>query len=85
MYDEEFDFDEFDQLEGILYLIEEDFWEIELIFEKYFKFIMQVECEVISLNEQDWLKLMMFQFFEWFSVKVGVIVVDLEKMDLFVE
>lgn len=85
MHDEEFDFDETDQPEGTLYLIEEDFWEIEPVLEKHFKTIMNAECEAITSSEEDWPKPTMSLFLEWFSVKAGVTVADLEKSDLVAE
>ena len=40
-HDPEFDFDESDDLEGNLYLIEEDFFEYEPLIEAHFKKIMK--------------------------------------------
>lgn len=81
-HDEDFDFDENDDLEGSLYLIEEDFFDIEPLLEKYFKKIMENECEAVTDDETAWPKPTLSLFLEWFHVRIGGSVFDAEKSDL---
>jgi hypothetical protein len=78
LQDEDFDFDEEDDLEGSVYLIEEDFFEVEPMIEKNFKKIMENECEAVTDDEASWPKPTMELFLTWFHVRVGGSVFDAE-------
>jgi len=80
--DEDFTFDEDDDLEGSLYLIEEDFFDVEPLIEKHFKKIMVNECLAIVDSEDLFPKPTMELFFEWFHVRIGGSVFDTQKEDL---
>jgi hypothetical protein len=82
-FDSEFDFDFQENMEPNVYLISEDFLEIEPIIEQNFKKIFKNELSMITENEEDWPKdLSMDRFSEWFEIEVGSTVFDLEKSDL---
>ncbi len=83
--DEEFDFDENDDLEGSLYLIEEDFMEYEPLIEAHFKKIFKNECLAIVDDEENLPKATLELFLEWFNVRVGGSVFDTQKQPLIAE
>lgn len=81
-FEEEIDFSDSDDCEGNIYLIEEDFFEIEPIIEKNFKKIFKNELSAVA-DEEEWPeKLSMELFLEWFELDFGSAVFDLEKADL---
>ncbi len=82
LHDPEFDFDENDDLEGNVYLIEEDFFEYEPVLEANFKKIMHNECLAVVDSEDDMPKPTMELFEEWFYVRIGAAVFDTIKTDL---
>ena len=74
------------QGEPTVYLIEEEFWEDELILEKYRKKIIRRECSEICSDETKWPVIKdNDQFRFYFQVFLGVIVVDLLESDLICE
>jgi len=81
-HDEDFDFNEEDDLEGTVYLVEEDFFDTEPLLEQHFKNIMINECEAVTDDEAVWPKPTLSLFLEWFSVRIGGSVFDAEKKDL---
>lgn len=81
-HDEDFTFNEEDDLEGSVYLIEEDFFEIEPLIEKHFKKIMKNECLAIVDDEEQFPKPTMELFLEWFDIRIGGSVFDTLKEDL---
>jgi hypothetical protein len=81
-HDDDFTFNEDDDLEGTIYLIEEDFFEIEPVIEKHFKKIMKSECMAIVDNEELFPKPTMDLFLEWVEVRIGGSVFDTQKEDL---
>lgn len=81
-HDESFDFDENDDLEGSVYLIEDDFFEVEPLVEHYFKKIMKNECLAVTEDESCWPKPTIELFQEWFSLRIGGLVFDTQKSDL---
>jgi hypothetical protein len=83
--DEEFDFDETDDLEGSLYLIEEEFMEYEPLIEAHFKKIFKNECMAIVDDEEQIPKATLELFLEWFNVRIGGSVFDTQKQPLIVE
>lgn len=80
--DEDFDFDETDDLEGSLYLIEEEFMEYEPLIEQHFKKIFMNECWAIVDDEEAIPKPTLEMFMEWFKVRIGGSVFDTQKTDL---
>jgi hypothetical protein len=69
-------------VEPTLYLIEEDFFEIEPIIERNFKKIFTCELDAVSDNEDGFPEITMDVFMDWFSLEVGSTVIDLQKEDL---
>jgi hypothetical protein len=72
-HDADFDFDESDDLEGNLYLIEEDFFEYEPLIESHL---------AVVDSDEDYPKPTLDLFLEWFSIRVGSSVFDTQKTDL---
>lgn len=83
--DPDFDFDESDDLEGTVYLIEDDFFEYEPVIEANFKQIFQNECEAVAGEEGNIPKATMEMFLEWFNVRIGSTTMDTLKSDLTAE
>lgn len=81
-HDEDFDFNEDDDIEGTVYLIDEDFFEIEPVIEKHFKKIMHNECAAVTDDESHWPKPSMELFLAWFTIRIGGTVFDTQKTDL---
>jgi hypothetical protein len=72
-----------DGIEPNIYLITEDFLEVEPIIEQNFKKIFKNELSMITENEEDWPEdLSIDQFSKWFELEIGSTVFDLEKSDL---
>jgi len=72
-----------DGIEPNVYLITEDFLEIEPVIEQHFKKIFKNELSMITENEGDWPEDLSFdQFSKWFVIEIGSTVFDLEKSDL---
>ncbi len=65
--------------EPSVYLIEEDFFEVEPIIERHYKMIFECELAAVSDNEEGFPEIKMSVFKEWFSLEVGSTVVDLEE------
>lgn len=78
--DEEFQIDL--NAEPSVYLIEEDFFDVEPIIESKFKQIFLCELDAVSDNEEGFPEIKMSVFKEWFSLEVGSMVIDLEKDQL---
>jgi hypothetical protein len=82
-FESEFELNMQDGIEPNIYLISEDFLEIEPIIEQNFMKIFKNELTMITENEHDWPKNLSLELFHlWFSVEVGSTVFDLEKSDL---
>lgn len=74
------------QGEPTVYLIEEEFWEDELVLEKHRKKIIRRECSEICSDETKWPVIKdNDQFRFYFQVFLGVMVVDLLESDLICE
>jgi dolichyl-phosphate-mannose--protein O-mannosyl transferase len=81
--DNEIVYNSSDDTEGTLYLIEEDFFDIEPIIEKHFKKIFINELSSITDEEENWPSERNFEIFsDWFRFDYGSIVMDFEKTDL---
>ncbi len=82
-FENELEFSVDDDLEPNVYLITEDFFEIEPVIEKNYKKILETELRMITDEEEDWPLDMNFELFlNWFILEVGSTVFDLEKSDL---
>jgi hypothetical protein len=68
--------------EPTVYLIEEDFFEVEPIIEANFKKMFSCELEAVSDNEEGYPEIKLEVFLEWFSVEIGSVVIDLKDEDL---
>lgn len=68
--------------EPSVYLIEEDFFEIDSIIESNYKQIFECELAAVSDNDDDFPEIKLSVFKEWFSLEVGSTVVDLEDNQL---
>jgi DNA polymerase III sliding clamp (beta) subunit (PCNA family) len=76
-------FDEEDDTEGTVYLIEEDFFDFEPVLEKNFKKIFRNELSSIVEDEELWPEdRTMDVFLSWFKIDFGSIVIDLDKSNL---
>jgi hypothetical protein len=74
------------QAEPAVYLIEEEFWEDELIIEKYRKKIIRREFSEICSDESKWpIVKDNEQFRFYFNAFLGLVVVDLLESDLYSE
>lgn len=82
--DEECIFNEDDNCEPTLYLINEDFFDDEIIVEQYFKKIFKSELLSVTENESIWPEKIDIATFElWFIISfIGSTVIDLEKSDI---
>lgn len=83
LQDPEIQFSENDEVEPTVFLIEEDFFDIEPILEKNFKKIFKHELTMVNEDETSWPQTInMETFLDWFSVDYGAMTFDLEKTDL---
>lgn len=74
------------EAEPSVYLIEEEFWEDELIIEKYRKKILKREFSEICSDESKWPIIKdNEQFRFYFNAFLGLVVVDLLESDLYSE
>jgi hypothetical protein len=72
-----------DDIEPTIYLIEEDFFEIEPLIERAFKKIFKTELMMVTEIESEWPEdRSMDVFLNWFELEFGTSVLDLEKSDL---
>jgi hypothetical protein len=81
-FDDEFQFDDLDDLEPSIYLIEEDFFDNEQIIKQNFKKIFLNELMAVSDDEATYPEIREEDFYNWFMVTVGTTVFDAEKSDL---
>lgn len=83
MIDTEVQFSEEDDIEPTVYLITEDFFDIEPIIEQHFKKIFKNELFAITEDETIWpTERNMDAFLDWFDINVGSMVFDLEKSNI---
>ena len=81
-FEEDVYFSEEDAVEPSIYLIEEDFFDIEPIIQDQFKKIFKNELNTITENEEDHPKITQSLFDEWFEVSAGTTIFDTQKSDL---
>lgn len=65
--------------EANIYLVEEDFFELEPVIKSNFKKIFYNELDAISENDDNYPEIKMEVFVEWFDVDAGTMVFDCEK------
>jgi hypothetical protein len=72
-----------DNPEPSIYLIEEDFFDIEPIIERHFKAMFEQELELVNEDESTWPQNRTIELFlMWFEIEAGTTVFDAEKSDL---
>lgn len=82
-FEDDMEFNTEDDLEPNIYLIVEEFFDVEPIIEQNFKKIFSNELSMITENESDWpADRSMDIFLEWFDLEIGSTVFDLEKDNL---
>lgn len=82
-FESDMEFSVEDDVEPNVYLITEEFFEIEPIIEQHFKKIFKNELSMITEEEDAWPQdRPMEMFLEWFNLVIGSTVFDLEKTDL---
>ncbi len=68
--------------EPSIYLIEEDFFEVDPIIESKYKSIFLCELAAVSDNEDGFPEIKLGIFKEWFALELGSTVIDLEDNQL---
>lgn len=72
-----------DDAEATIYLIEEEFWDDDVILKKYGKQIAQQEFESLGFEIADWPESFeLDDFLSWFSCELGCTCIDLLKEPL---
>ena len=72
-----------DAPEPSIYLIEEDFFDIEPLIERHFTSIFEQELDLVNEKEDMWPQNRTIELFlNWFDVEAGTTVFDCEKSDL---
>jgi hypothetical protein len=85
-FESDMEFSVEDDIDPNIYLITEDFIDVEPIIEQNFKKIFKNELSMITEEETDWPEIRTMEvFLEWFTIEVGSTVFDLDKSDLRVE
>ena len=81
--DSELQFSIEDDIEPTVYLITEDFFDIEPLIEQHFKKIFKNELTAITEDEELWPSERNIDvFLEWFDINLGSMVFDLEKSNI---
>ena len=81
--DSEIQFSIEDDIEPTVYLITEDFFDIEPLIEQHFKKIFKNELTAITEDEELWpTERNIDVFLEWFDINLGSMVFDLEKSNI---
>jgi hypothetical protein len=78
--DEEFFIDE--ESEANIYLVEEDFFEVDPIIKANFKKIFLNELDGVADDDSTYPEIKLENFLEWFNVEAGTMVFDCEKGSL---
>jgi hypothetical protein len=72
-----------DDIEPTVYLITEDFFDVEPLIEQHFKKIFKNELTAITEEEELWpTERNIDVFLEWFDIQLGSMVFDLEKSNI---
>ena len=81
--DTEMQFSVEDDIEPTVYLITEDFFDVEPLIEQHFKKIFKNELFAITEKEELWpADRNIDVFLEWFDLNIGSMVFDLEKSNI---
>ena len=81
--DSEIQFTIEDEVEPTVYLITEDFFDVEPLIEQHFKKIFKNELTAITEDEELWPSERNIDvFLEWFDIQLGSMVFDLEKSNI---
>ena len=81
--DSEIQFTIEDEVEPTVYLITEDFFDVEPLIEQHFKKIFKNELTAITEDEESWPSERNIDvFLEWFDIQLGSMVFDLEKSNI---
>lgn len=81
--DSEIQFTIEDDIEPTVYLITEDFFDVEPLIEQHFKKIFKNELTAITEEEELWPSERNIDvFLEWFDIQLGSMVFDLEKSNI---
>ena len=81
--DSEIQFSIEDDIEPTVYLITEDFFDIEPLIEQHFKKIFKNELTAFTEDEELWpTERNIDIFLEWFEINLGSMVFDLEKSNI---
>ncbi|MCO5260497.1 MAG: hypothetical protein M9916_10170 [Crocinitomicaceae bacterium] len=81
-FEEDIYFDENDEVEPTIYLIEEDFIETEHVIKSHYKKIFLNELNMVTENVDDHPKISEELFHQWFHVIEGTTVLDALQSDL---
>ena len=82
-FEDDLEFSVEDGVEPNVYLITDDFFEIEPLIEQHFKKIFKNELSMITEGESEWPEERTLEvFLNWFTIDIGSTVFDLEKADL---
>ena len=82
-FEDDLEFSVEDGVEPNVYLITDDFFEIEPLLEQHFKKIFKNELSMITEEESEWPEERTLEvFLNWFTIDIGSTVFDLEKSDL---
>lgn len=85
-FESDMEFSVEDGIEPNVYLITDEFFEIEPIIEQHYKKIFKNELSMITEEEEAWpAERSMEVFLEWFTLEIGSTVFDLEKSDIKVD
>ncbi|MBM3916926.1 MAG: hypothetical protein FJ349_04845 [Sphingomonadales bacterium] len=72
--------------EATIYLIEEDFWDDDVVLKKYSKKIAQQEFDALGFGQALWPETFQIEDFEaWFACELGCTCIDLLKEPLLKE
>lgn len=74
--DPDYLFDEIDEMEPSIYLVDEDAMEVEPLIERNFKRIFLNECEALTDDDDEIPEPTMELFIEWFDIEYGGCVFD---------
>lgn len=81
-FEEEVYFSEADDVEPTIYLVEDDFLEIEPTIQQHFKKIFRNELNMVTEDQTDHPELSEKLFYEWFKITAGTTLLDTQKSDL---
>lgn len=81
-FEEDVYFDENDDVEPTVYLIEDEFMDAEPIIQQNFKKLFINELTMVTDDESEFPEITEENFRNWFSITVGTTVMDTLNMDL---